>query len=347
MARGEKPLDWGAAESLAFATLLTEGTRIRMTGQDSQRGTFSHRHAVLHDHNDGSNYMPLQHLDPEQASIEIHNSPLCESAVLGFEYGYSLDMPDALVIWEAQFGDFANVAQVIIDQFIVSGEEKWQRLSGLVMLLPHAMEGMGPEHSSARLERYLNLAAEDNVQICVPTTPAQCFHMLRRQVLRKWRKPLIVMSPKSLLRHPKAISTLEELEKGQFQRILPDSKPDRSGVTKVLWCTGKIYYELEQKREELGREDVAIIRLEQLYPLPDSFILDVMDCYPTNVECVFVQDEPENMGAWRHLRARFGETVLGRWAFRGVTRRASSSPATGSAAAHKIEQARLLERAFE
>ena len=256
-------------------------------------------------------------------------------------------MPDALVIWEAQFGDFANVAQVIIDQFIVSGEEKWQRLSGLVMLLPHAMEGMGPEHSSARLERYLNLAAEDNIQICVPTTPAQCFHMLRRQVMRKWRKPLVVMSPKSLLRHPKAISTLEELEKGQFRRLLPDSNPNREGVTRVLWCTGKIYYELDQKREELGRDDVAIIRLEQLYPLPDSFILDVMAPYADGVDCVFVQDEPENMGAWRHLRARFGETILGRWPFSGVTRRASSSPATGSAAAHKIEQARLLERAFE
>ncbi len=347
MARGEKPLDWGAAEALAFATLLTEGTRIRMTGQDSQRGTFSHRHAMLHDHNDGSHYMPLKHLDPEQADIEIHNSPLCESAVLGFEYGYSLDMPDALVIWEAQFGDFANVAQVIIDQFIVSGEEKWQRLSGLVMLLPHAMEGMGPEHSSARLERYLNLAAEDNVQICVPTTPAQCFHLFRRQVQRKLRKPLIVMSPKSLLRHPKAVSSLEDLEKSQFQRLLADSNPDRAGVTRILWCTGKIYYELDAKREELGRDDVAIIRIEQLYPLPDSFILDVMAPYSDGLECIFVQDEPENMGAWRHLRARFGETVLERWPLRGVTRRASSSPATGSAAAHKIEQALLLNRAFE
>ena len=346
MARGEKKLDWGAAEALAFASLLTEGTRIRMTGQDSQRGTFSHRHSVLHDQTNGSNYMPLQHLDPDQSDIEIHNSPLTETAVLAFEYGYSLDMPDGLCIWEAQFGDFANVAQVIVDQFIVSGEDKWQRLCGLVMLLPHAFEGMGPEHSSARLERYLNQAAEDNIQICYPSTPAQCFHMLRRQVHSKWRKPLIVMTPKSLLRHPKATSTLEELADGKFEAILSDSDLKREGVTKVLLCSGKLYYELEQYREENDRNDVAILRIEQFYPLRDSTVQEQLGIYPESTPVVWVQDAPENMGAWRHLWARFGTKVLGKWNFSGISRRESSSPATGSAASHKLEQKRLIEKAF-
>lgn len=346
MARGERGLDWGAAEALAFATILTEGTRLRMTGQDSQRGTFSHRHAVLHDQVNGSSYMPLENLDPDQAQIEIHNSPLTETAVLAFEYGYSLDMPDGLCIWEAQFGDFANVAQVIVDQFIVSGEDKWQRLSGLVMLLPHAFEGMGPEHSSARLERYLNQAAEDNIQICYPSTPAQCYHMLRRQAHSKWRKPLIVMTPKSLLRHPKATSPLSQLAEGKFEPILGDSHPERANVSKVLLCSGKLYYELEQYREDAERDDVAILRIEQFYPLPDSAIIEALSVYPDTTPVVWVQDGPENMEAWRHLWARFGSRILGRWPFSGIARPESSSPATGSAASHKLEQKRLIEKAF-
>ncbi|MEE2961324.1 MAG: 2-oxoglutarate dehydrogenase E1 component [Myxococcota bacterium] len=346
MARGERKLDWGAAEALAFASLLIEGTGIRLTGQDSQRGTFSHRHSVLHDFETGESYMPLRHLDPDQAKVEIHNSPLTESAVLAFEYGFSMDMPDTLCIWEAQFGDFANVAQVIFDQFISSGEDKWQRLSGLVVLLPHAFEGMGPEHSSARLERFLNMAAEDNMQICYPSTPSQCFHMFRRQALRKWTKPLIVMSPKSLLRHPKAVSSLEELAQGSFHRILPDQRETQTETSRILICSGKIYYELDAKREELGRNDVAILRIEQFYPLPQSDIEDAFAHYGEEVPVYWVQDEPENMGAWRHLRARFGHSIGGRWPFYGIHRPESASPATGSFSSHKLEQTRLLDDAF-
>ncbi len=266
MADGKHPLDWSAAEALALATLATEGVRIRLTGQDTARGTFSQRHAILYDQQDGHPFVPLQHLAPEQAPVEIYNSPLCETGALGFEYGYSLDCPDGLVIWEAQFGDFVNAAQVIIDQFITSAEDKWRRLSGLVLLLPHGFEGMGPEHSSARLERFLALAAEDNIQIVQPTTPAQYFHLLRRQAIRKWRKPLIVFTPKSLLRHPKVVSTLEDCARGNFQRVLPDNLKPQT-VKRILLCTGKIFYELAAHREENKRDDVAIIRLEQLYPL--------------------------------------------------------------------------------
>jgi 2-oxoglutarate dehydrogenase E1 component len=276
MAEGERPLDWGAAEALAFATLVTEGTRVRLTGQDSGRGTFSHRHAVLHDYEDGKPYMPLCHLAADQAPIEVYNSCLSEVGVLGFEYGYSLDWPDGLVLWEAQFGDFANTAQVIIDQFIVSAEDKWKRLSGLVLLLPHGFEGQGPEHSSARLERFLALAAEENIQVVQPTTPAQFFHVLRRQVHRPWRKPLIVFTPKSLLRHPQATSTLAECADGRFQRVIPDVRGQKKAA-RVLLCTGKVYYELDKRRGELGLEDVAIVRIEQLYPLPDVYLHAALD----------------------------------------------------------------------
>ncbi len=270
MAADEHALDWAAAESLAFSTLATKGVRVRMSGQDCGRGTFSHRHAVLHDFNDGHLYTPLEHLAAQQSPIEFHNSPLCETGVLGFEYGYSLDCPEGLVLWEAQFGDFVNAAQVIVDQFIVSGEKKWGQLSGLVLLLPHGLEGMGPEHSSARLERFLRLAAEDNIQVANPTTPAQYYHLLRRQALRLWRKPLVVMTPKSLLRHPKSVSTLNELATGRFQRIIPDETPnqDASKIARVLLCSGKIYFELAEQREKLKRDDVALVRVEQLYPLP-------------------------------------------------------------------------------
>ncbi len=250
MADQQRPLDWATAEALAFATISLEGHRVRLSGQDVERGTFSQRHAVLHDVQDGHTYMPLGHLDPKQGFIEIVNSPLSEAGVLGFEYGYSLDFPEGLTIWEAQFGDFWNVAQVIVDQFIASAEDKWNRLSGLVMLLPHGFEGQGPEHCSARLERLLMLAAEDNMQICQPTTPAQYFHLLRRQVLRSWRKPLVVLSPKSLLRHPLVASDLKEIQDGKFKKILPDPIVPLESARKVLLCTGKIYYDLIEERQK-------------------------------------------------------------------------------------------------
>jgi len=351
MARGERAIDWAAAEALAFASLAAQGVRVRMTGQDTERGTFSHRHAVLHDFETGQRHASLQHVAPGQAPVEIYNSPLSETAVLGFEYGYSLDCPDGLVLWEAQFGDFVNVAQPILDQFLVSAEEKWRRLSSLVLLLPHGFEGQGPEHSSARLERFLTQAAEDNIQIVNLTTPAQLFHCLRRQVLRPWRKPLIVMTPKSLLRHPKVVSNLDELASGGFQRILPDTRTalEKGGgpkVERVLLCCGKIALELEEEREKLSRGDVAILRFEQLYPLSDEEILRALAPYPKGTPTVWVQEEPKNMGARRYLRLRFGESLLGRHPLHEASRPASASPATGSASSHKLEQRELLSRAF-
>ncbi|MCU0225728.1 MAG: 2-oxoglutarate dehydrogenase E1 component [Acidobacteria bacterium] len=344
MAEGKRPLDWSAAEALALATLAVEGHPVRVSGQDSQRGTFSHRHAALTDLQTGARWLPLQHLAPDQAPVTIVNSPLSEAGVLGFEYGYSLEMPE---IWEAQFGDFVNGAQVIVDQFLVSAEDKWERLSGLALLLPHGFEGQGPEHSSARLERFMALAADDNIQLIQPTTPAQYYHALRRQVVRPLRKPLVVMTPKSLLRHPQVVSSLDELAAGRFRRILPDAAglaPD--GVTRVLLATGKVYYDLAKAREESGRRDVAILRLEQLYPLADSELAAALEPYRPGTPLVWVQEEPENMGAWRTLRVRFGETLLGRWPFSGVTRESSASPATGSAKSHALEQQQLVERAF-
>ncbi len=351
MARGERPLDWAAAEALAYASLAAQGVRVRLSGQDSERGTFSHRHAVLHDVETGERCMPLQHVAAGQAPVEICNSPLSETGVLGFEYGYSLDCPDGLVVWEAQFGDFVNVAQPILDQFLVSAEEKWRRLSGLVLLLPHGFEGQGPEHSSARLERFLAQAAEDNIQVVNLTTPAQLFHCLRRQALRPWRKPLIVMSPKSLLRHPKVISNLDDLAAGGFRRILADARRGASSRAKpmterVLLSSGKIYYELEEEREKRRRVGVAILRIEQLYPLGEELLAEALAPFADGTPALWVQEEPENMGAWRHLRLRFGEKLLGRLPFSGVTRPASASPATGSANSHRVEQMEILQRAF-
>jgi 2-oxoglutarate dehydrogenase E1 component len=346
MAKGEKELDWSAGEALALASLADEGVRVRLTGQDSERGTFSHRHAVLHDPETDATWMPLAHLSEEQAPVEIHNSPLSEAGVLGFEYGYSLDMPDGLVVWEAQFGDFVNAAQVIIDQFIASGEDKWNRLSGITMLLPHGFEGQGPEHSSARLERFLQQCAEDNMQVAYPTTPAQIFHLLRRQVLRPWRKPLIVMSPKSLLRSPRATSPLTELTDGTFRQVLGDDVVDPSRVGRVLLCSGKVYYDLVAEREKRERDDVAIVRLEMLHPLPEARLAEVLDAFPAEAPLVWVQEEPANMGAWSFLRTPWGSQVFGR-AFHGVTRPASASPATGSGSSHKLEQEELLQAAFE
>ena len=347
MAAGQQPLDWSAAESLAFASLACEGFRVRLTGQDSARGTFSQRHAVLHDSQDGHTYMPQQQLAPDQAPIQIFNSPLSEVGVLGFDYGYSLDYPDGLILWEAQYGDFWNVAQPIVDQFIASAEDKWQQLSGLVLLLPHGYEGQGPEHSSARLERFLHLSAEDNLQVVYPTTPAQYFHCLRRQVLRSWRKPLIVMTPKSLLRHPKVVSTLDECANGTFQRILPDAlaRPTDQ-VRRVLLCAGKIYYELDAYRAESKRDDVAIVRLEQLYPLRIPSLQGILQSYPDGTPVFWVQEEPANMGAWEPLRIQFGEKLFGRFPLSGICRPVSATPATGSNRRHKQEQADIINRAF-
>jgi 2-oxoglutarate dehydrogenase E1 component len=346
MAAGEAPLDWAAAEALAFGSLALEGHPVRLSGQDSQRGTFSHRHSVLHDAENGSTYAPLQRLALDQAPVMTINSPLSEVAVLGFDYGYSLTYPEALVMWEAQFGDFNNVAQPIIDQFIASAEGKWGMLSGLVMMLPHGFEGMGPEHSSARVERFLQLAAEDNLQIANPTTPAQLFHLLRRQVWRHWRKPLVMLTPKSLLRHPACTCSLDELAEGSFQPVLPDpTEPGPDAVSRVLLCSGKVYYDLVAEREKQGRQDVAILRLEQPYPVPASALVGAIGRYHDDTPLVWVQEEPANMGVWPYLRYRFGERLLGR-TLHGACRPEAASPATGSAASHKLELCLLLERVF-
>ena len=345
MARGERPLDWGMAELLAYGTLLVEGVPVRLTGQDSARGTFSHRHALIADIENGHEHMTLSHLHPDQGECRIYDSPLSEAGVLGFDFGYSLDYPDALIIWEAQFGDFANGAQVIIDQFITTCEDKWNRLSGLVMFLPHGYEGQGPEHSSARLERFLQNAAEDNMQIVQPTTGAQQFHLLRRQVLRPYRKPLIVFSPKSLLRLPEAGSSLDELASGEFHRIIGDRQLEPEAVTRVLLCSGRVYYDLVDRRAELADERTAIVRIEQLYPLRVEALEAEIGRYPALEALVWVQDEPANMGAATFLRPVL-ETLAGDRTFRCVSREASASPATGSHKAHAIEQERLLVEAF-
>lgn len=346
MAAGQRPLDWAAGEALAFASLVTEGVRVRLSGQDSGRGTFSQRHAILHDYETGQAFIPLQHVAPEQAPFNVYNSPLSEAGVLGYEYGYSIAYPDGLVLWEAQFGDFVNVAQVFIDQFLASAEEKWHSLSGLVLLLPHGMEGQGPEHSSARLERFLMLAAEDNLQVVQPSTPAQFFHCLRRQVLRTWRKPLVVMTPKSLLRHAQATSPLDDLTRGRFERVLGDDLPDAKAVRRVLLCSGKLFYELRQARAERECGDVAIVRIEQFYPLADETLAAALAPYADGTPAWWVQEEPANMGAAPHLQLRFAPAVLGRLPFSVVSRPPAASPATGSAGSHRLEQQRVIERAL-
>lgn len=345
MISGDAPFDWGAAEIAALASVVETGRQLRFTGQDVRRGTFSHRHAVLFDAKTGQAWTGLEAIAEKPELVEIYNSPLSEIGVLGFEYGYSLDQPAGLTIWEAQFGDFANAAQVIIDQFISSAEDKWGRLSGLVMLLPHGFEGQGPEHSSARLERFLTLAAEDNMQIAVPSTPAQHFHLLRRQVLRNWRKPLVVMTPKSLLRHKQAVSDLSELTDGQFKEVIADTT-EASKVKRILLCSGKIYYELDAFRREQGRDDVAILRLEQLYPLPEKQLTDCLSAYSKEVPVYWVQEEPANMGASGFVRLRFGQTIAGH-PLHCLSRPESASPATGSHSSHELEQQHLLQKAFE
>ncbi|MFW5877105.1 MAG: 2-oxoglutarate dehydrogenase E1 component [Myxococcota bacterium] len=341
-----EPFDWGTAELMALGSLLLHGTKVRLSGQDSRRGTFSHRHAVIFDAEDGTSHVPLQHLSPDQGTLEVIDSPLSEAGCVGFEWGYSLDSPDALILWEAQFGDFVNGAQVIIDQFLVSSEDKWHRLSGLVLLLPHAFEGQGPEHSSARLERFLQLCAEDNIQVCNLTTPAQYFHALRRQILRPWRKPLVIMTPKSLLRHPRAVSSLDDLSTGRFRRILPDETVAPKKVRRVLFCSGKTYYDLVKAREDRQVDDVAIVRFEQLYPLQRDEVRNVLAEYPKGTDLVWVQEEPWNMGAWYSMNARLPHLIGDRFDLRVVCRPESASPATGSKAAHDLEQKHLMDEAF-
>ncbi|MFA9486767.1 MULTISPECIES: 2-oxoglutarate dehydrogenase E1 component [unclassified Moraxella] len=346
MQTGEEPLNWGAAETLAYASLVDEGLLVRITGEDVGRGTFSHRHSELYNQKDGSMYIPLQHIREGQARFATYNSLLSEEAVLAFEYGYATTMPNALVVWEAQFGDFANGAQVVIDQFICSGETKWQRLAGLTMLLPHGFEGQGPEHSSARLERYLQLCAEDNMQVITPTTPAQIFHALRRQVVRPARKPLIVMSPKSLLRHPLATSTLEELANGKFETVLPEIDAlDNHAVTRVVLCGGKVYYELLDQRRKLGLNHIAIVRVEQLYPFPAERVKAELAKYPNTTSVVWTQEEPKNQGACYFIMPELYDLDTN-LSIEMATRPAAAAPATGSPKIHNAQQKALIAEAL-
>ncbi len=347
MGSGEAPVSWAFAEHMAYGSLLLEGASVRLSGQDAMRGTFTHRHVGWVDNETEERYVPLQTLPEASGTFEVHNSPLSEFAVLGFEFGYSLAAPQTLVIWEAQFGDFSNGAQVIIDQFISSSEDKWNRISGLVMFLPHGYEGQGPEHSSARLERFLQLCAEDNMQVCNLTTPAQLFHALRRQVVREWRKPLVIMTPKSLLRTRASFSPLSDLSEGNFSRLLDDESIEAHKVRRVLLCSGKVYYDLVQAREERKRDDVAIVRVEQLYPFPQQELAAALERYPVARELRWVQEEPRNMGSWTFIRSRLEAQATGRWTeplF--VGRPASASPATGSPASHKFEQDQIMDEAF-
>ncbi|WP_439862166.1 2-oxoglutarate dehydrogenase E1 component [Pseudomonas sp. MBLB4136] len=350
MGAGALPINWGYAETMAYATLLFEGHPIRMTGQDIGRGTFSHRHAALHNQKDASTYLPLQNLYQGQPRFDLYDSFLSEEAVLAFEYGYATTQPNALVIWEAQFGDFANGAQVVFDQFISSGEHKWGRLCGLTMLLPHGYEGQGPEHSSARLERFLQLSAEHNMQVCVPTTPAQIYHLLRRQVIRPLRKPLVVLTPKSLLRHKLAISTLEDLAEGSFQTVIPELDTlDPKKVERMILCSGKVYYDLLEKRRAEERQDIAIVRIEQLYPFPEDDLAEVLAPYKNLKHIVWCQEEPMNQGAWycsqhhmRRVATAHKKTLFLEYAGRD----ASAAPACGYASMHAEQQAKLLQDAF-
>lgn len=347
MATGEKPLDWGMAETMAYATLLDEGANVRLSGEDAGRGTFFHRHAVIHNQNDGTGYIPLTHLQPQQGRFEVWDSVLSEEAVLAFEYGFATTDPKTLTIWEAQFGDFANVAQVVIDQFISSGEQKWGRMCGLTMLLPHGYEGQGPEHSSARLERYLQLCAEQNMQVCVPSTPAQVYHMLRRQFLRKVRRPLIAITPKSLLRHPLAVSSIEELTEGKFQNVIGEIDTlEPTQVKTVIFCSGKVYYDLLEYRRQQQRNGVAIIRIEQLYPYPHDEVKQILAQYPQVTDFVWCQEEPQNQGAWYCSKHNFEASIPENAKLRYAGRPASASPAVGYMSLHTKQQQQLIADAF-
>lgn len=347
MAEGNKPFDWGGAENLAYATLVDEGIPVRLSGEDSGRGTFFHRHAVIHNQSNGSTYTPLHHIHNGQGQFKVWDSVLSEEAVLAFEYGYATAEPRTLTIWEAQFGDFANGAQVVIDQFISSGEQKWGRMCGLVMLLPHGYEGQGPEHSSARLERYLQLCAEQNMQVCVPSTPAQVYHMLRRQALRGMRRPLIVMSPKSLLRHPLAISSLDELANGSFQPAIGEIDAlDPQQVKRVVLCSGKVYYDLLEQRRKNEQTDVAIVRIEQLYPFPHKAVQEALKDYAHVQDFVWCQEEPLNQGAWYCSQHHFREVVPFGASLRYAGRPASASPAVGYMSVHQQQQQDLVNDAL-
>jgi 2-oxoglutarate dehydrogenase E1 component len=343
MGQGKRTFDYGMAEGVAFGSLLTAGTPVRFSGQDSQRGTFNHRHAVLIDVENEQPWIPLGNLSPQQAHFDIYNSILSEAGVLGFEYGYSRDSPETLVLWEAQFGDFANGAQIVIDQFISAGEDKWGLLSGIVLLLPHGYEGQGPEHSSARIERYLQLTAHDNIQVCQPSTAAQYFHLLRRQALQKWRKPLIVFTPKSMLRHPDAVSPIEDLTLPHFQNVLPET--GIASAWRLLICTGKIGHELRVERQKRGDGTTGIIFLEQLYPWPEAELAAAIAAHPDAHEIIWVQEEPENMGAHSFVMPRLRRLASDRQVL-SIKRSAAASPATGSAKAHEMEQRTLIELAL-
>jgi 2-oxoglutarate dehydrogenase E1 component len=349
MASGDLALNWGMAETLAYATLIEEGAGVRLTGQDVGRGTFSHRHAVLHNQENGESYTPLSNLFEGQRHFKIFDSLLSEEAVLAFEYGYATTKPDTLVIWEAQFGDFANGAQVVIDQFITSGEHKWGRLCGLTMLLPHGYEGQGPEHSSARLERFMQMCAEHNIQVCIPTTPAQIFHILRRQVVRPMRRPLVIMSPKWILRHKLATSSLEELAEGKFHNVLSDDLVESEKVKRLVLCSGKIYYHLLEARMESGQDDVALVRLEQLYPFPKAELLDVLAKYTNVSQIAWCQEEPRNQGAWFQIRHRIEgamEEVYPSVKVEYAGRISSAAPACGYMSLHLEEQQQLINDAL-
>jgi 2-oxoglutarate dehydrogenase E1 component len=345
MVQGTLPLDWGCAETLAYASLLEDGFGVRLTGQDTGRGTFFHRHAVLHDQNSDATWIPLQHIAAQQPRVQVIDSVLSEEAVMGFEYGYATTDPHSLVIWEAQYGDFANGAQVIIDQFISSGEAKWERFCGLTLLLPHGYEGAGPEHSSARLERFLQLCAENNMQVCVPSTPAQMFHMLRRQMRQSFRKPLIVMTPKSLLRHELSVSALEELTRGSFARVIGEIDDIAAAdVQRAVFCSGKVYFDLLKARRQEGLRDVALVRIEQLYPFPTEEYQAIINRYANAREVVWCQEEPQNQGAWYQIRHRLQELVRRPVLYAG--RAPAAAPATGIGKIHELEQRTLVAAAL-
>ncbi|MDQ5925449.1 MAG: 2-oxoglutarate dehydrogenase component, partial [Pseudomonadota bacterium] len=352
MGRGEIPVDWGMGEHMAFASLVASGYPVRLSGEDCGRGTFTHRHAVIHDQNrekwDEGNYVPLQNVADNQAPFVVIDSILSEEAVLAFEYGYAGSDPDSLVIWEAQFGDFANGAQVVIDQFIASGEVKWGRANGLTMMLPHGYEGQGPEHSSARLERFMQLAADNNMQIVQPTTASQIFHVLRRQMVRLFRKPLVIMTPKSLLRNKDATSPLIEFTRGEFRTVIGEveSSVDASKVKRVICCSGKVYYDLVKKRADKKAVDTAIVRVEQLYPFPHKAFAAELKKYPNLSELVWCQDEPQNQGAWFFVQHYIHENMAEGQKLGYAGRPASASPAVGYAHLHQEQQKALLDQAF-
>src|SRR6185437_5751738 len=342
----EGGIEWGQAESLAYASLLVDGIPIRLTGQDTQRGTFSQRHLVLHDHQTGETFTPMQHLDAAMASFEVYNSPLSEYACMGFEYGYSAAAPEALVLWEAQYGDFANGAQTIIDQFISSGLSKWRETSRLTLLLPHGYEGNGPEHSSARLERFLQMGAQENLRVANVTTAAQYFHLLRRQALDPTARPLVVTTPKGLLRLKDATSTLADLSDGGFRPVLDDARAGKDAVRRLIFCAGKVYFDLAgHELHAAVTENVAIARIEQLYPFPTEAVREVVGSYPSLDEVLWVQEEPQNMGAWRSIRHRL-EEATGQVPLRYVGRPWRASPSEGYPTAHLIEQDRIVRDAL-